>query len=135
LTTDHQQRILLLQSMFRKEIVGKLPWMSNPQQFAADTISVLLKSLDQRIQTAVKDPAALAIGMMNNARYVAIGVSEHDQLPSLLGPHWKESQNCKMAAWKNEYWQSTWQQLREMVDTARADAKPDVCSLPQPCCL
>lgn len=54
--------------MFRKDIFGKLPFMTNPQVFAADTIGVLLKSLEQKIQAAVKDPAAVALAMMNNSR-------------------------------------------------------------------
>lgn len=59
----------VLQSMFRKDIFGKLPFMSNPQVFAADTLSVLLKSLEQKIQAAVREPAATAIAMINNSRY------------------------------------------------------------------
>lgn len=58
-----------MQSLFRKDIFGKLPFMNNPQVFAADTISVLLKSLEQKIQAAVREPSAVAIGMLNNARY------------------------------------------------------------------
>ena len=42
--------------------------MTKPQVFASDTISVLLKSLEQRLQAAVKEPAAVAVAMINNTR-------------------------------------------------------------------
>jgi hypothetical protein len=59
-----------VQGLFRKDIFGKLPFMTNPQAFAADTINVLLDSLEQKIAAAVREPAAVAVALMNNARYV-----------------------------------------------------------------
>lgn len=62
-----------------------------------------------------------------------VGVSEHDHLPSLLGSQWKDVQKRKMAAWRQEYFQNSWQQLRDFIDAARAEARPDVRSLHSSC--
>lgn len=55
-----------------------------------------------------------------------MGVAEHDHLPTVLGPQWKDMQKRKMAAWRQEYFQHSWQQLRECIDAAKAEARPDV---------
>jgi hypothetical protein len=56
-----------------------------------------------------------------------VGVAEHDNLPAVLGSQWKEAQKRKMASWRQEYFKHSWQQLRENIDAAKAEARPDVC--------
>lgn len=88
-----------MQSLFRKDIFGKLPFMRNPQVFVSDTISVLLKSLEQKVQAAVKEPAAVAVAMINNTRCELS--SEHmcelDSVLDVRGPLFDFSSNPQKA--------------------------------------
>lgn len=112
----------LVQSLFRKEVIGKLPFLENPQKLAVESISAMMRDLEQKLNVATRDPAAVSLGMMNNLRFILAAVSEHDQLPTLLGSAWVAHQEKKLANFKAEYFQSTWAPLVDAVAAGTAEA-------------
>lgn len=112
----------MVQSLFRTEVIGKLPFLDKPQKLAVESISAMIRDLDQKLNAATRDPAAVSLAMMNNLRFVLVAVSEHEQLPTLLGAPWTEHQEKKLAKYRNDYFQSTWAPLVEAIAAGSAEA-------------
>lgn len=111
-----------MQSLFRTEVMGKLPFLEKPQKLAVESISAMMRDLEQKLNAASKDPAAVSLAMMNNLRFILAAVSEHDQLPALLGSAWTAHQEKKLANFRSEYFQSTWAPLVEGIAAGTAEA-------------
>lgn len=119
---DNQTGHVSVQSLFRTEVMGKLSFLEKPQKLAVESISAMMRDLEQKLNAANKDPAAVSLAMMNNLRFVLAAVSEHDQLPALLGSAWTAHQEKKLANFRNEYFQSTWAPLVEVITAGTAEA-------------
>jgi Exo70 exocyst complex subunit len=116
-----------MQSLFRSELKGKLPFLSEPRKFATGAVSALLTSLEARVTAAHRDPAVLAVAMLNNLRFLVVGIAEHDQLPAVFGSSWqKHHREAVMPRWQELYLSTTWQPLKELLRAACADAAPAV---------
>ena len=102
--------------------MGKLPFLDKPQKLAVESISATMRDLDQKLNAATKDPAAVSLAMMNNLRFVLAAVAEHDQLPNLLGSAWTEHQEKKLSKFRSDYFQSTWAPLVEAIAAGSAEA-------------
>jgi hypothetical protein len=117
-----------VQNLFRKELKGKLPFMTNGPKFAADTITTLLAGLESRLQPALKSiQGALNVAMMNNIRYVLVGVAEHGQLPAVLGNNWKEFHERMLEQRVLDYYQEVWTPIVQLLQALRDDLKGEVC--------
>ena len=64
-----------MQNIFRKDVQGKLPFLTDGRTFAIDTLSALLSGLESRLQPSLRAlPGALNVAMLNNLRYVLVGI-------------------------------------------------------------
>jgi Exo70 exocyst complex subunit len=124
-----------VQSLFRANLKGKLPFLSEPRKFATGAVSALLNGLEARITAAHRDPSLLAVAMLNNVRFLVVGVAEHDQLPAVFGSSWqKHEREVVMPRWQELYLATTWHPVKDALRAAHADAAPAVrCRRPSHC--
>ena len=64
-----------VQNGFRKDVQGKLPFLTEPRKFASNAIKDLFASLEAKASALLKDPAGVNIAVMNNLHYVLSGVA------------------------------------------------------------
>lgn len=114
--------MLVLQSLFRQEVMGKLPFLDNPQKLAVESISAMMLDLEQKLNVLSRDPGAVNLALMNNLRFILVAVVEHDELPSLLGSAWTAHQEKKLEHFRSEYFQSTWIPLVDAISAGMAEA-------------
>ena len=59
-----------MQSVFRKDVEGKLPFLKDPRKLAAEAVRDLLTGLESKLGPAIKDPA----GALTNSSWAALAV-------------------------------------------------------------
>jgi Exo70 exocyst complex subunit len=70
----------------------------------------------------------VSIAVANNVRYILAIISEHQQLSEFLGRTWRASQEDKLQAAFDSYYEETWQpvaaMLTQMLADVRGEARP-----------
>jgi hypothetical protein len=117
-----------VQNVFRKDVDGKLPFLTQPRQFAMDTIRDLLAGLESRVGASLREPGGVTIALLNNLHYVVTGVNAHDHLPDVLGKSWRSTHQERLKKLQDVYFAECWQAVVTLLDALVADARTDVSS-------
>ena len=115
-----------MQNVFKEEVAAQLTFLDSPSGFAHRTITDLQANLEAKVQSSVKDRAAVAIIMLNNVNYVRVCIEEHTLLNRELGESWLSQQNQTIKRWKNDYLARVWSPLITDSEAAAAEASPQV---------
>lgn len=116
-----------VQNIFRKDVQGKLPFMTDGRTFAVDTLSALLSGLEGRLQPALRAlPGALNVAMLNNLRYILVGIQEHSELANVLGSGWRAQHEGNLERRQQEYFQESWDPVVALLKALRANVKNEV---------